>query len=194
MATVLSPQTRQRWPEQGEWTYEDWLALPDDGFRYEVLDGELYMSPAPSVPHQSAATRLAARMLVYVEDRDLGFVFTAPVGMRLPGQEVPVQPDVVFVSKERAHIIEHDYIEGAPDLVVEILSPSYWMYDRGKKQEAYRLAGVKEYWIGDYRAKSIDVLELDKEAYVLVNQYQVGDVAQSVMLRGFTMAVANVYK
>jgi Uma2 family endonuclease len=194
MATLSGPQTRQKWPEQGEWTYEDWLALPDDGFRYEVLDGELYMSPSPTIPHQDAVTYLVALMRLYADEHDLGKVLTSPVGVRLPDQPVPVQPDVVFVSKERADIIEHNYIEGAPDLVVEILSPSNWMYDRGKKQEAYRLAGVKEYWIGDYRAKTIDVLVLDKEAYILVNQYQVGDVAQSVVLAGFTIAVANVFK
>ena len=194
MATLMTPQTRPKWPEQGEWTYEDWLALPDDGFRYEVLDGELYVSPSPAVPHQNAVTYLVARMRVYADDHDLGVVFTSPIGVRLPGQDVPVQPDIVFVSKAQAAIIEHDAIEGAPDLVVEILSPSNWMYDRGKKQEAYRLAGVKEYWIGDYRAKTIDALVLDKEAYVLVNQYQVGDLAQSVVLAGFTIAVANVFQ
>ena len=68
-----------------------------------------------------------------------------------------------------------------------------WTYDREKKQEAYRLARVKEYWIGDYRAKTIDVLVLDKEAYVLVDQYQTGDMVQSVVLTGFSIAVANVF-
>jgi Uma2 family endonuclease len=193
MATLMTPQTRPRWPDQGEWTYEDWLALPDDGFRYEVLDGELYPYPLLTIPHQNAVTHLVAWMCLYAVGCDLGRVLSS-VGVRLPEQSVPVQPDIVFVSKAQADIIEHDYIEGAPDLVVEILSPSNWMYDRGKKQEAYRLAGVKEYWIGDYRAKTIDVLVLDKEAYVLVNQYQVGDVAQSVVLSGFTIAVANIFK
>lgn len=186
-------QSRQEWPEQGEWTYEDWLRLPDDGFRYEVLDGELYMSPPPTISHQNAATLLAARMRTYADDHDLGLVLTSPVGVRLPDQEVPLQPDILFVSKERSDIVGQDYIEGTPDLIVEVLSPSNWLYDRGKKQEAYRQAGVREYWIVDYRAKTVEVLVLEESAYVLIDKFGEGDVARSAVLTDFEVAVGDVF-
>ncbi|HEX6384139.1 MAG TPA: Uma2 family endonuclease [Anaerolineae bacterium] len=189
----IRTESRQEWPEQGDWTYEDWLRLPDDGFRYEVLDGELYISPPPTISHQNSVTSLTASMRMYAVDHDLGLVLTSPVGVRLPAQEVPVQPDIVFVSKERRDIVGEEYIEGVPDLVVEVLSPSNWLYDRGKKQEAYRQAGVREYWIVDYRAKTVEVLVLEESAYVLIDKFGEGDVARSAVLTGFEVAVEDVF-
>jgi Uma2 family endonuclease len=132
-------------------------------------------------------------MRQYAEANDLGLVLTAPVGVRLPGQEVPVEPDILFVANQRSHIVGDKYIEGAPDLVVEVLSPSNWLYDRSIKQEAYRLAGVLEYWLVDYRQRIIDVLVLEGAEYVLQGQYRIGDEVISAVLRGFQVAVADVF-
>lgn len=187
------PPTRDWPPEQGQWTYEDWLRLPDDGFRYEILNGVLYMSPPPTIPHQSSSVELSSPMHQHSKKHNLGKVLTAPVGVRLPGQPAPVQPDIVFVVKERSEIIHHDYIEGAPDLVVEILSPSNWPYDRGEKMEAYRQAGVREYWIVDYRARTIEVLVLEKTTYVLIGKFGPGDIVRSTVLAGFEIAVNDVF-
>jgi len=196
MATRVSPSpqpTRQWPPEQGQWTYEDWLRLPDDGFRYEVLDGVLYMTPPPTIRHQDSSGELFARMRTHARQRNLGLVLSAPVGVRLPGQPVPVQPDILFIRKERRDLIGEDTIEGAPDLVVEVLSPSNWPYDRGETFEAYRKGGVPEYWIVDYRARTIEVLVLEGTTYVLIGKFGPGQAARSTVLAGFEVAVDDVF-
>lgn len=192
-APPASPSARPWPPEQGQWAYEDWLRLPDDGFRYEVLNGELFVSPPPSISHQDASTELAARMRMYANQRNLGKVLAAPTGVRLPGQPIPVQPDILFVRKERQAIIGHEYVEGAPDLVVEILSPGNWLYDRKQKMQAYREAGVSEYWIVDYRTKTIEVFVLEEGTFALVGQYGLGETARSTALAKFEVKVDDVF-
>ncbi|MDQ4077878.1 MAG: Uma2 family endonuclease [Chloroflexota bacterium] len=184
----------QEWPEQGEWTYEDWLRLPDDGTRYEVINGVLHMTPAPSIAHQDATGNLYFAMKGHADVQDLGKVFIAPVDVRLPGHPVPFEPDILFIRKNRTEIIGEQEIEGVPDLVVEVLSPSNWYYDRKDKFEVYRGAGVQEYWIVDYRAKTIEVFVLDEGEYVLLNKWGVEDSAGSRVLEGFQVAVADVFR
>ncbi len=189
-AAVLAPG----FPEQGKWTYDDWARLPDDGTRYEVINGELYMTPSPSVSHQSASAHLFTRMSTFIESRGLGIVFSAPLGVRLPNQPVPVQPDIVFVSSARKSIIGKEYIEGVPDLVVEILSPSNWMYDRQEKFRLYQTSGVPEYWIVDYRAKTVEVFVLEEGEFTLIGKWGVGETASSRGLSGFQVAVADIFR
>lgn len=193
--TIRPPEspTREWPPPQGEWTYEDWLQLPNDGMRYEVLYGVLYMSPSPSVAHQDAVSELIMLMRQYAKSNNLGLVLTSPIGVRLPEQSVPVQPDIIFVSKDRLDVVAEDYIEGAPDLIVEVLSPSNWHYDRGVKQEAYRQAGVREYWIVDYRAKTIEVLTLKAGIYTLLSKAGAGEKARSEVLAGFEVAAERLF-
>jgi len=181
------------WPEQGQWTVEDWLRLPDDGFRYEVLNGELHMSPPPSIQHQDTVLALAAEMRSFAVSRHLGKVLAAPCGVRLPGQPVPLQPDVFFVSQARKSIIGKDYVEGAPDLIVEILSPSNWAYDRRDKFRVSLEAGVPEYWIVDYRARTIEVFHLEDGEYVLLGKYGPGETARSVVLTGFEALTDDIF-
>lgn len=192
------PQTSlwlsRQWPEQGEWTYEDWLQLPDDGAKYEVIDGELYVTPAPSLKHQSSSNRLCTAMTNYVDAHDLGYVYSSPVDVMLPTQAVPLEPDIVFVSKDHEEILGEDYIEGVPDLVVEILSPSNWPYDRRVKLRVYQDAGIPEYWILDYRAKTIEVLVLDEGEYTLLGPWGLEETAVSRVLTGFEIAVRDVYR
>lgn len=189
----LAPSVPQL-PEQGQWTYDDWARLPDDGTRYEVIDGELYMTPPPAVFHQSASGRLFRLMSNYVEDKKLGYVYASPLGVRLPKQPVPLEPDIVFVSAAREKIIAEDYIEGAPDLVVEILSPSNWIYDRKEKFNVYKSAGVPEYWIVDYRAKTIEVFMLEHGEYVLLGKWGAGETARSRVLEGFQASVDDIFR
>lgn len=197
MATLAkspsSPSAPAWPPEQGQWTYEDWLRLPDDGFRYEVIDGVLLMAPPPRLDHQDASAELAARMRTYARENELGKVYAAPTGVRLPNQPVPVQPDILFIRQERQAIIGKDYIEGAPDLIVEILSPSNWLYDRKQKFEIYREAGVAEYWIVDHRAQTIEVFFLEDTAYTLVGKYGPGDAVRSTALAGFEVKVDDIF-
>jgi Uma2 family endonuclease len=192
--TVRGPGSPRSWPpDQGQWTYEDWLRLPDDGFRYEVLNGELFMERPPNILHQRFSNRLVVRMSSHVMTNGLGEVFQAPTGVRLPGQPVPIQPDILFVSRERKSIIGKDYVEGAPDLVVEILSPSNWPFDRNEKFQAYRGAGVREYWIVDPRARTVEVFVLEDGSYALTAKCGPGETVRSGVLAGFEMAVNEIF-
>ena len=191
--TLAAPQVP---PEQGEWTYEDWLRLPDDdATRYEVIDGELHVTPPPSVEHQFRAHRLAMKMTLHADAQGLGIVLPAPIGVMLPGQSVPIQPDIVFVSASRRQIIGQTYIEGAPDLVVEVLSPSNWPYDRGEKFRLYQSTGIPEYWIVDYRKRQIEVFTLEEGEYALgQGVLREGDIARSRELTGFEVAVSEIFQ
>ncbi len=191
----VSPPSERVWPpEQGDWTYEDWLRLPNDGRRYEVLNGELYMTPPPTTTHQNVVTELSMQMRSFAKQADLGIVLVSPVGVRLPNQPVPVQPDVVFVRAERRDIIGEDYVEGVPDLVVEVLSPSNWLYDRREKMQAYEQAGVPEYWIVDYRARTVEVRALEAKTYTLLDEFGSGDVARSTVVSGFEIRVDDLFE
>jgi Uma2 family endonuclease len=188
----LSIPVLDRQPKPSKWRYEDWLHFPDDGNRYEIIDGELYVSPPPLIGHQRSSLSLVLTLATYVKKKNLGEVLFAPVGVRLPTQPVPVEPDILFVQQNRLHIIGRNYVEGAPDLIVEILS-SNWRYDRGKKMQAYQEAGVKEYWIVDPRAKVIEVYTLIQGKYHLAGKYATTEVAKSKVVQGFEVAVADLF-
>jgi Uma2 family endonuclease len=151
-------------PPQGRWTYADYAALPDDGNRYEIIAGVLYMTPAPGIGHQSVSARMVTFLVTHVEFAGLGRVFAAPVDVELAPDTV-VQPDIVVVLSASLHRITPSRIIGAPDLVVEILSPGTAGYDRREKQDAYARAGVGEYWIVDPGAQTVELLTLDQGRY-----------------------------
>ncbi len=156
----------QPWPAQGQWTYEDFLRLPDDGVRYEIIDGVLYMTNAPDPEHQYAVLQIAFALETVVRAGHLGVVYTAPIEVHLPGIAQPVQPDVLFIAQARREIIKSKFIEGAPDLIVEVLSPSTTRVDRSIKFGAYERAGVREYWIANPKPRSIEVYTLTRGEYV----------------------------
>jgi len=193
-ADVLIPAepAARAWPPQGKWTYEDYCRLPADGWIYEVIEGELYMSPAPLTIHQWAKLKLASKFLNFTETHDAGRVLDAPTDVLLPGLATPVQPDVIFVVKERLGIIKEERIEGAPDIVVEVLSPSNWLVDRRKKFEIYAKAGVREYWIVDPKARTIELFCLRGSTYTLIGKYGVGEIVRSEVLPGFEVKVEDV--
>jgi len=125
---VLTPDPpgfRATLPAQGEWTYEDYRRLPNDGWRYEVLRGELHRTPAPSAKHQAAVRNLAFLFMLFLREQPLGKIYFAPIDVILPGGlATPVQPDLVFLFEEHSHRVGEQLIEGAPDLIAEVLSPS----------------------------------------------------------------------
>ncbi len=133
-------------PPQGHWTYADWETLPDDGNRYEVIDGVLYLTTAPSNFHQWIVRRLDRYLGMPAEDQGLAFVFTAPIGLLMPGCD-PVQPDFILVLRKNVDIIRDGRIRGVPDLIVEVQSPGNAAYDERVKLVSYALAGVPEYAI-----------------------------------------------
>ncbi|HYN88476.1 MAG TPA: Uma2 family endonuclease [Ardenticatenaceae bacterium] len=194
MATTLefALQATRDWPAQGAWTYDDWGALPADGNRYEVIDGVLYMTPSPAIAHQASSLNLVVAMTTHVRHHQLGRVLPAPVDVLLPTQPVSLQPDIVFISKERYGTIGQKRIEGVPDLVVEILSPGNRQVDRDEKQAAYQKSGVPEYWIIDYRARTVEVFVLNSGGYVLLGKWAMGETASSRVMQGFRVAVADI--
>lgn len=147
-------------------TYEDYARLPADGRRYQVLDGELYVTPAPTTFHQKVSFRLGLEVGLHVESRELGLVLQAPVDVLL-GRHGIVQPDLLFVAKSRLAIVEDALVRGAPDLVIEILSPSTRELDRLKKARVYQDHGVAGYWIVDPETTSIGDWGLVDGAFVL---------------------------
>ena len=151
-------------PPQGCWTYDDYAAIPDDGRRYEIIDGVLYMTPAPQFDHQQSSMRFSVHLYPHLEGAGIGYVVAAPFDVQLPSGAV-VQPDIVVVLAEHAQIITRTRILGTPDLVVEISSPSTAGHDRRRKQDTYARAGVPEYWIADPRARTIEVLMLENGEY-----------------------------
>jgi Uma2 family endonuclease len=148
------------------WTYDDYAALPDDGNRYEVFDGELVMAPAPTVVHQVDLLNLIFAVRQHVKSHKLGECLAAPCDVILDERTV-VQPDLIFVSNERSSIVTEKNIQGAPDLLVEVLSPSTAGRDRVVKLRLYARFGVPHYWLIDLTEKIFEVFELDGTSYRL---------------------------
>ena len=145
------------------WTYEDYCALPEDGKRYEVIGGRLYVSPSPSAIHQTLSRRL--QFLFYqLERAGEGFIFNAPMDLRLVTADA-VQPDLIYLRASQRSQIRKKYLEGPPALVVEIQSPSTAALDRVRKLQAYAGAGVPQYWLLDPEAVTLEVLRLDGDTY-----------------------------
>ena len=130
------------------YTAADLEAIEDDRNRYEIIGGELLVSPAPAEPHQRASSRLLRFISNHVEGQDLGLVYSAPFAVHLSEYDVP-EPDIVVVLKENGARLKHDGVDGPPDLVVEIVSPSSSRIDRVRKAALYATFGVSEYWIAD---------------------------------------------
>ena len=193
---TLPEDDGQAWPAQGSWTYEDYVRLPDDGRRYEVIRGFLYVSPAPSLPHQYTVGQLVYFFIAFVRERQLGVVLGAPFDIRLPERlGDPVQPDILFIRRENQPDGDAPRFDGVPDLVVEVLSPGNWRYDRNTKLSAYRDAGIPETWLVDPAARTVEVFVLDKAhpKYVLRERRGEGETVGSIVLPGLQIAVAEIF-
>ena len=138
------------------WTYEEFARLPDDGNRYEVIAGDLYVTPSPNRIHQRISARLVHLFEAFCNEHGSGVVYHAPFDV-IFGDGDYMQPDLLFVWRDRIDIVKDHGLEGAPDLVVEILSASTERRDRGIKRERYAAYGVPEYWIIDTDAKHVEV-------------------------------------
>jgi len=189
--TLEQPVTEHTWspPAQGQWTYADYQRLPDDGWRYEVIEGDLHMTPAPSTKHQTVGFNLKLAIGSFVKANKSGCVLDAPIDVRLGKFADPVQPDILFIRQERLGIIKGGWIEGAPDWIVEILSPSNWLDDRRTKYRLYARAGVGEYWIVDPDQRQVEVFVLRHGDYALVGRFGPGERAHSEVLAGFQIDV-----
>jgi Uma2 family endonuclease len=164
---------------------------PDNGKKYEVIDGELYVSPAPVWKHQLQLNRLNKHVTTWVDDHHLGYVVTAPTGVVLD-DENGVEPDLLFISHERAHIISDRGVEGAPDLIVEVLSPSTEARDRGLKLRRYATSGVPHYWILDTDGPRIEERVLGEDGYRLVGTFGPGEVFRPTIFPGLEIPMDDI--
>jgi len=154
-------------------TYEDYQKLPDNGTRKEILGGELFVTPAPTPRHQHVVGTLYAALKTHIDARRLGEALASPIDVVLSPTDV-VQPDIVVIADRRRAIIGEAAIHGAPDLVVEVLSPGTAAIDRGRKMQAYARATVPQYWIVDPEAHVIEVHTLEGTTYRLVERAERG--------------------
>ena len=146
---ITAPANDVAGPRQGCWTYRDYAAIPDDGRRYEIVDGVLYLMPAPNVSHQNTMAALTTYLRIHIDFTRLGKTFPSPIDVRLPPGDSVVQPDVVVVLNQHREMLHDAYILGGPDLVDEVSSPGTATYNRRAKMDLYARAGVPEYWIAD---------------------------------------------
>lgn len=173
-------------------TYRDYLTWPDDGRRYELYEGEVYLVPSPSVRHQRVSGKLQALLRQFLLVNGLGEVLYAPLDVVFSESTV-VQPDLLFISHERRSIIGEQNISGAPDLVVEIISPATEERDRGAKLQLYCRYGVRECWLVDPDKRTVEVLALSPEGYQVLGRYRADEVVSSQVLVGFQFPAKEIF-
>lgn len=188
----------RRHVEEKKWTYNDYLNL-EDGNRYEILGGRLIMmTPAPEANHQFISARLEFLFMGFVETNDLGYVLDAPTDVVLDAENI-VQPDILFIAKDKKHIIRKRGVFGPPDLIVEILSPSTQYKDVFEKKDLYERFKVREYGVVNPYMKSIEALSLNESGiYTLFSEGYMDEggnrVIRSKVLEGFSMDLSEVFK
>lgn len=180
-----------RTPEQRSSALERFLALPE-GTPCQLIAGELVMSPAPIPLHQMVILELSIQMSLFVKKEQTGRVFVSPIDVRLNERSI-FQPDILFISKEKAFLIGERMIEGPPDLVVEVLSPSSAYHDLRTKFRAYQQAGVQEYWIADPERRSVEVFASREGKFQLHQEAEGEGTVQSVLLPGFSVDLASIF-
>ena len=175
-----------------KFTVKEYMTTPNDK-RYQLLDGEMILAPSPVTRHQRILRRLGRAIDDWVAANRAGEVFFAPYDVVLSNNDV-AQPDLLFVSNTRSGIITEANIQGAPDLVVEILSPTTQQYDRGYKQALYGRHGVREYWLVDPDAETVEVQVASDQGLQSHAIHHRGDRLTSPLLEGFSIDLAETFK
>lgn len=169
----------------------DYHLLPE-GAPYQLIEGELVRTPTPPVIHQVVSGNLLSRLMNSVKTSGAGLVLHW-VGVFIDDENA-FQPDLVFVSKQRRDLVKDDGIHGAPDMVIEILSPSTAYYDLKKKYRVYEKSGVKEYWIVDPEMKAVELYSLTEQGkFALTAAVSEQGVVKSCVLAGFEMTLEEVF-
>lgn len=179
-------------PPQGSWTYKDYASLPDDGHRYEIVNGVLYMAPAPSWSHQEIVGEFFAYLRDYLRATGLGGAFTSPIDVEL-APENTFQPDVIVLLKAHRGRLKDRHIVGAPDLVIEVVSPGSATMDRHEKYVSYAQAGVPEYWIAEPGTQTVEVLVLKDKRYHSQGVFRGKAVLPSQVLPEFKVRVEQFF-
>lgn len=172
--------------------YDDYLNLPDDGNRYEILEGVLYVTPSPTTKHQRISRNLEFLLFDFVRKHELGEIFYAPLDVIFSHISI-AQPDLIFVSKEREDILTEKNIRGAPDLVVEILSPSTAERDRFLKAQLYARYGVDYYWVLNPETKTMEEYRREGGIFELEGCYQGDTKVTPVLFPGLNLDLREVW-
>lgn len=173
-------------------TFEQFRQLPEDGKRYELVHGEVHVTPSPTTRHQMVLLNLAMDLGPYVIKNQLGEVYSAPLDVRL-GENTALQPDLIFISNAHAGIIQEDWIAGSPDLVVEVLSPSTAAHDRATKLRIYAETGVAEVWVIDPKARTVEVLKLQGSKYFIEATLAGDQVLDSSLFPGWRLSLRYLF-
>ncbi|MFN3532397.1 MAG: Uma2 family endonuclease [Candidatus Brocadia sp.] len=177
--------------EKKKYTYEDYLKTPEDK-RYELINGELLLTPSPIPNHQRVSGKLEFMVRKFITENNQGEVFYAPCDVYLDNENV-IQPDILFISKERLNIVGEKNIQGAPDLVIEIISEYSVYRDMAQKKRLYARFGVKEYWIVIPEEKEIEVHILKDSTYQLHATYSKTDTLESPSLKGLKIELKEIF-
>lgn len=175
-------------------TYDVYLAMPEMKARYSIIDGELVMAAAPTLNHQTILLELSLKLAPFVREHQLGRVFIAPCDVVIRREPLRTrQPDLMFISHERRSIMSPQVIEGGPDLVVEILSPSNTRRELQEKLADYQTIGVREAWVISPQGRTVEVLQLSSEAIQRSGLYGVGDLIASQVLPELHLTVDEIF-
>ena len=177
--------------EKKKYTVKDYEQLPE-GSLYQLIDGDLIMTPAPNPYHQRISIRLSIQLNDFIVKNGLGEILVSPIDVNFSETET-FQPDIIFVAKGREGIIGEQKIEGAPDLVIEILSPATAYYDLKSKKKTYEAYDVKEYWIVDPVEKNIEVYENIGKEFKLFLNVSGKDKVKSKLLAGLEISLNEIF-
>jgi len=173
-------------------TYQEYLQITDDLNRHEIIDGEHYVTPSPGTRHQKLSIKLSLILYQWVESHSLGDVFNAPADVVLSETDVVV-PDIIYVSRSNSSIITDKNIQGAPDLIIEILSPSTASRDIGIKKRLYEKYGVKEYWILDPDQQTIAIFTLTSGRFSETPKLTVKNELSSALFPSLKIPLSSIF-
>ncbi|MFB3924015.1 MAG: Uma2 family endonuclease [Terriglobia bacterium] len=172
-------------------TYEDYCLFPNDGKRYEIIDGELFVTPSPRSLHQIIVSNLHLELGQFVKSRKLGRLYVAPLDVVFSRFDV-VEPDLLYISQARSAVLTEKNVQGSPDLVVEVLSETTADVDRTTKLKLYARYGVQEYWIIDPLGPSAQIYRRKAGSLDLAATHQPEDFLTSPLFPGFSLKLRNL--
>ena len=183
---------RSKIGEKNLFNYRDYFLFPDNGKRYQILEGELFMTPPPGFSHQNSVTQLTIMLGQYLNRNQIGKVFCAPFAVVLSDINV-VEPDLVYVSNARKNLIKERGIFGSPDLMVEVLSKGNKKMDRITKFKLYARFKIPHYWIVDPMEKTMELYQLEKGEYRLTSKKQGSEVMSPSLFPGLEFSLKDLW-
>jgi Uma2 family endonuclease len=174
------------------YTYQDYFEMPDDGKRYEIIDGELIELQTPYIIHQTVSGNILFELVKFVNQKKVGTIYMAPLDVVFNDINV-VQPDILFIATENYHIITEKNISGVPDLIIEIISPATGYYDLSGKKDLYEKFGVQEYWIVDPMKQRIEIYLNFEHKFELHQRLEKKGIVKSNILKGFEIDLETIF-